>query len=116
MTQYDGYFSTCNTTKWEEQRRLALSIQPAARPRFRSRHMGTGHLSSWEDEWFYHFRDGGYADIEYVELEFNQAIDPLFAYRLKAIGLVGVQHGHSLRIFGYLPHGTRALPLKVLID
>ena len=113
MTQYDGYFSTCNMTKWEELRRLVLSIQPAARPRFRSRHMETGHLSYWDDEWFYHFRDGGYADIEYVELEFTQAIVPLFASRLEAIGLVGVQHGYNLQIFGYLPHGTRALPLKI---
>ncbi len=114
MTQDTDYFSTCNATKWEELRRLALSMEPAKRPRFRSRHMDTGHLSRWDNEWFYHFRDGGYADIEYVELEFALTIDPFVADQLEAIGLVGVHEGQTVRIYGYLPHGTRASPLQII--
>jgi len=42
-------------------------VAPGA-PKWRTKDLETGHVSTWDGEWFYHFRDGGYATIEWVEI------------------------------------------------
>ncbi len=57
-----------NNTKWEELR-LGFSNLGTFRPAWRTKDIETGYVSPWDGEWFYHFRQGGYATIEYVEIK-----------------------------------------------
>lgn len=58
-----------NDTQWEELRMAMLAL--ADSPRWRNRIVDTGYESAWDGEWFYHFRDGGYSDLEWVEIKVN---------------------------------------------
>ncbi len=57
-----------NNTKWEELR-LGLYNLGSLSPKWRAKDLETGYLSEWDGEWFYHFRNGGYSTIEYVEVK-----------------------------------------------
>jgi hypothetical protein len=56
-----------NDTKWDELRKAMHGLH-ALKPRWRTRDVDTGYLSEWDRDWFYHFRSGGYASIQWVEI------------------------------------------------
>lgn len=56
-----------NDTKWDELR-LAMDRLKQLSPRWRTLDVENGHLSDWDGEWFYHFRNGGYKSIQWVEI------------------------------------------------
>ncbi|PKL74541.1 MAG: hypothetical protein CVV27_19990 [Candidatus Melainabacteria bacterium HGW-Melainabacteria-1] len=95
-----------NDTKWEEIR-LAMYGLGELIPKWRTRDRETGFESPWDGEWFYHFRSGGYATIEWLEIEVSyDAQRTLVLEALHAIQVPGEDMGHVLRIYGYVPSGT----------
>ncbi|MDQ0251109.1 hypothetical protein J2W22_003173 [Sphingomonas kyeonggiensis] len=95
--------SAANNTKWDELRLAMYGM--ASPPQFRCR-MLSGHYGSPDGEWFYHFRDGGYADIEFVDILPHADTDrPEILSHLKAIGLAGHPTEQGFRVYGYLRPG-----------
>lgn len=64
--------------------------------------MTNDHISEWDGEWYYHFIEGGFKDIEWFELEFKTVNCAEFFGRLIQIGLIGEVRDKSLRIYGYV--------------
>ncbi len=89
-----------NGTKWDELR-LAMSALGELHPQWRTKDR-SGYLSPWDGEWFYHFRQGGYKTIEWVEI---QVISPVqeasVLARLRAIHVPGERTEHGFRVFGH---------------
>nr|GEU28042.1 hypothetical protein [Tanacetum cinerariifolium] len=56
-----------NDTKWDELRLAMYELGPLS-PKWRTLDVENGHLSEWDGEWFYHFRNGGYKFIKWVEI------------------------------------------------
>ena len=56
-----------NDTKWDELRLAMYALGPLS-PRWRTLDVENGYLSDWDGEWFYHFRNGGYKFIKWVEI------------------------------------------------
>ncbi len=94
-----------NDTKWRELRAAMLSLEKTA-PRWRSRDVETGHVSSWDGDWFYHFAEGGYRNIEWVELRVRDSaeLDSLHA-ALSRIHLPGERIDRGFRIYGCVQEG-----------
>ena len=61
-----------NNTKWDELRLAMYELGPLS-PRWRTRDVENGHVSDWDGEWFYHFRNGGYKFIQWVEIAVESA-------------------------------------------
>ena len=69
--------------------------------------MGTGYESAWNGDWYYHFRNGGYRDIEWAELRITSPQQRrAVRKRLVAIHLPGEETELGFRVFGYVPAGT----------
>ena len=97
-------FSVMNDTKWKELQRTMLALDPA--PGFRVLSTN-GHLSAMDHEWFYHFSDGGFEDIQHVDVfpaSTEQAREALAV--LKEINVPGETTKDGFRIFGYIPDGA----------
>jgi Family of unknown function (DUF6678) len=94
-----------NDTKWEELR-LAMYNLGALSPRWRTKDL-SGHISQWDAEWFYHFRNGGYVSIEWVEIQVSSVEqDAAVVASLKAIHLPGQRIERGFRIYGYTSDGV----------
>jgi len=91
-----------NITKWDEIR-LAMYALGDQRPRWRTRDIENGYVCPWDGEWFYHFRQGGYDTIAWVEIEVtsNKQRD-LVLERLREIHVPGEVSEHGFIVFGYL--------------
>ncbi|MTV36704.1 DUF6678 family protein [Duganella radicis] len=61
-----------NDTKWDELRLAMYGLGPLS-PRWRTLDVQNGHLSDWDGDWFYHFRNGGYKFIQWVEIATESA-------------------------------------------
>jgi hypothetical protein len=96
-----------NNTKWDELR-LAMYNLDAPGIRWRTKDV-SGYISSWDGEWFYHFRirDGGYASIEWVEIRVVSADqDAAVLALLRQIHLPGHRIDQGFRIYGYASDGV----------
>jgi len=73
---------------------------------WRTRILDTGHLSSWDGDWYYHFREGGYEDIEWVEIKVtsSEQSEAVLA-ALKSLHLPGETTAAGFKIYGHLPAG-----------
>jgi hypothetical protein len=58
--------SVMSDTKWDELRLAMYELK--ATPAWRTKCWENGYISEWDKEWFYHFREGGYELIEWVEI------------------------------------------------
>lgn len=76
------------------------------RPRWRIKETN-GHICPWDGEWFYHFRDGGYATIEWVEIQ-TSSVDQNAAILelLQEIHLPGHPIDQGFRVDGYVSEGV----------
>lgn len=93
-----------NDTKWEELR-TAMCVLPDA-PRWRNRIVDTGYESPWNGEWFHHFLEGGYADVEWVEIKVSSPMqEAVVLAALREIHLPGHRTDHGFKIYGYLKPG-----------
>jgi hypothetical protein len=96
MTDIHGVM---NNTKWDELRLAMYATKPA--PTYRCM-MISGHYSRADSEWFYHFREGGYEDIQYVDIfAESQPHREQISSALKKIHLPGHETGDGFRVYGY---------------
>jgi hypothetical protein len=97
-----GMIPVMNDTKWDELR-LAMYSLGDLHPKWRTRDIETGYVPEWDGEWFYHFRDGGYDCIEWVEIRVTSAEqDRAVLAALKAIHVPGERTEDGFRVFGYV--------------
>lgn len=96
--------SVMNNTKWEELRLAMLEFEDS--PRWRTRDVQTGYESHWDREWYYHFRDGGYSSIEWVEIAADSP-EQLLAIQaaLARVHVPGERTEAGFRVYGYIPAG-----------
>jgi hypothetical protein len=94
-----------NDTKWNELR-LAMHELNSGSPRWRTRDIESGYESSWDREWFYHFREGGYRTIEWVEIAADNS-EQLSEVQtaLARIHVPGGRTETGFRVYGYIPAG-----------
>lgn len=76
-------------------------------PKWRTLNVNNGHLSEWDGEWFYHFRNGGYKFIKWVEIavespEERQAV----LTELAKIHVLGETTDAGFRVLGYAELGV----------
>ena len=94
-----------NDTKWEEIR-LAMYSLGELHPKWRIRNRETGFVSPWDGEWFYHFREGGYATIEWLEIAtVSEAQRAAVLGELRAIHVPGEAIRSAFRVYGYVLPG-----------
>ena len=91
-----------------------LQLDQTERPEFRSKCLKNGHLSGWDREWFHHFSDGGYKDIEWFELRGGSLLKPQVLAGVVDIQFVGNLRGDTLRLYGYLKNGVVAEKLTTM--
>lgn len=93
-----------NDTKWKEIQRAMYGLSES--PLWRTRCVTNGFVSDWDGEWFYHFSEGGFKDIEWVEIQSNneeQSVSILAL--LKAIHVPGVKTENGFKVYGYIKKG-----------
>ena len=93
-----------NNTKWEELRLAMLDLEN--RPRWRTRDVQSGYESPWDREWYYHFRQGGYSTIEWVEIA-AESPEQLLELQgaLARVHVPGERTEVGFRVFGFIPAG-----------
>jgi len=102
----DSLAPVLNDTKWDELR-LAMYGLGHQRPRFRVKEIGAAEPGPWDGEWFYHFRDGGYRSMEWVEVQLlDQAHRDNIANILASIHLPGIHTDAGFIIYGHVASGT----------
>lgn len=94
-----------NNTKWEELR-LAMHGLGDLRPQWRLRSLGSGSLSPWDGDWYYHFRLGDYNTIEWLEIKITSSDqDAAVLTALKFIHVPGHRTDQGFRVYGYASGG-----------
>jgi len=94
-----------NNTKWDELR-LAMYALGEQSPRWRTRDVENGYVCPWDGEWFYHFRDGGYETVDWVEIEAASIQQrDIVLRRLHEIHVPGEASTQGFIVFGYAPDG-----------
>lgn len=94
------YNSLMNNTKWEEIR-LAMYEYPAT-TKWRLKNIDNGYLINWDSEWFYHFRSGGYNNIEWLEIKVDdEEMKIAVTNILRKIHVAGEILKNSIKIYGY---------------
>lgn len=89
-----------NNTKWEEIR-LAMYNYPSV-VMWRTKDVETGYISNWDGEWFYHFIQGGYNTIEWLEIKVNNSkFKNEILDILRKIHVPGQITDNSIFVFGY---------------
>ena len=93
-----------NNTKWDELR-LAMYGLGCLSPSWRTEDL-SGYVSSLDGDWFYHFREGGYASIEWVEImvttpEQGAAVEAA----LRRVHVPGYRFENGFRVYGYAAEG-----------
>lgn len=94
-----------NDTKWDEIRRAMYELGDL-RPSWRAKDL-SGYLSPWDGEWFYHFPDGGYDSIEWVEIRVDTAKqDAAIEAAFRRVHVPGHRIERGFRVYGYVTEGT----------
>jgi len=94
-----------NNTKWRELQSAMYGLNSDS-PKWRTRCITNGYISDWDGEWFYHFSEGGFTDIEWVELKIDSEEQrKLVLPILQAIHLPGEITEAGYKIYGYIKEG-----------
>ncbi len=101
------YVGVMNNTKWDELRLAFYAMRPP--PRWRTRDVETGHISDWDREWYYHFRNEGYESIHWLEVAADtpEARDAI-ADILRKVHVPAESTADGLRVIGYILPGEAA--------
>lgn len=93
------FYSCMNNTKWNEIRMAMINmISP---PLWKTTSLN-GYESAVDSEWFYHFSEGGYSDIQYLDILTNSVEQhAVVGAILRAIHLPGIETSTGYRILGY---------------
>lgn len=101
---FNGYNSLMNDTKWKEIR-TAMYNYPLT-VQWRVKNIESGYLSNWDSEWFYHFAEGGYDTIEWLEIKVdNEQMKNDIINILRKIHVPGEILKGSIKIYGYIKDG-----------
>jgi hypothetical protein len=93
-----------NDTKWDELRRAMYGLGELS-PAWRTQDV-SGYLSPWDGEWYYHFREGGYASIEWVEIRVTSpAQHAAVLASLREVHVPGEVVDQVFRVYGYAAVG-----------
>lgn len=93
-------------TKWDELRLAMYALGPLS-PKWRTLDVENGHLSAWDGEWFYHFRDGGYRFIKWVEIAVDSPEQRLAVLaELTKVHVPGEHTKSGFRVLGFAELGT----------
>lgn len=94
-----------NDTKWDELR-IAMYELGSLSPQWRTLDVENAHLSSWDGEWFHHFRAGGYRTIQWLEVATSSEVQRQAALlNLSKIHVPGEAMDSGFRVFGYIEDG-----------
>lgn len=94
-----------SNTKWEKLRRAMPDLDELS-PQWRTKTTDSGYICPWDGEWFYHFKIGGYQDIECVEIKITSSEqDAAVLEALKTIHIPDHRIEHGFRIYGYARDG-----------
>lgn len=92
-------YSCMNNTKWNQIRVAMVSMQSS--PLWKITFLN-GNESAVDGEWFYHFSEGGYLDIQYLDILTNSVEQhATVGTILRAIHLPGMETSTGYRILGY---------------
>lgn len=94
-----------NNTKWKEIHKAMYELQES--PKWRTKCVTNGYISCWDGEWFYHFSEGGFEDIEWVEIktEDKEQSDRVLSI-LKSIHVPSIKTEHGFKVYGYIIEGA----------
>ena len=93
-------------TKWDELR-LAMCALGDLSPQFRVKDIEATQPGPWDGEWYYHFREGGYRSMEWVELQLkDEAQRANVASILASINWPGVHTNGGFIVYGHVMPGT----------
>lgn len=94
-----------NDTKWDEIR-LGMCELGELSPKWRTKDAENGYICPWDREWFYHFRNGCYQSIEWLEISCDSPAQvAAVGAVLQRIGVPGEQVGNVFHVLGYAPIG-----------
>jgi hypothetical protein len=98
--------SAMNKTKWNELRlEMYNFVEP---PAFNVMNTNGGR-TGLDTEWYYHFRDGGYETILYVDISVkDDAQRQHVRSALRRVHVPGEETSTGFRVFGYLQGGQVA--------
>jgi len=92
-----------NNTKWRELRAAMLAIEAVTTFRTMSTN---GYYAAPDAEWFYHFQEGGYDDIRYVDIfATDESHRQKVGSALKKINLPAEETKDGFRVYGYILPG-----------
>lgn len=95
-----------NNTKWRKLQMAMYNLE-SNRPKWRTRCTTNGYISNWDGEWYYHFSEGGFVDIEWVELKIENETQRKSVFELlQSIHLPGEETDKGFKIYGYINVGT----------
>ena len=76
-------------------------------PRLRVKDIEATQPGPWDGEWYYHFREGGYGSMEWVELQLkDESQRDDVASTLASINLPGVHTIGGFIVYGHVMPGT----------
>lgn len=91
-----------NDTKWEELRLAMYGLGPL-HPQFQVKDLESHEPSTWDGEWFYHFRLLPYSTIEWCDLRICSEEQRLAVLEcLRAIRLPGESTANGFHIHGWI--------------
>jgi len=92
-------YSCMNNTKWNEIWLAMIAMESP--PLWKITYLN-GHQSVVDGEWFYHFREGGYLDIQYLDVLTNSVEQHATVGNIfRLIHIPGIETATGYRIFGY---------------
>lgn len=95
-----------NNTKWRELQSSMYGLKSES-PKWRTRCLTNGYVSDWDGGWFYHFSEGGFIDIEWVELKIDSEEQrKLVLSILQYIHLPGETTEAGYKVYGYIKEGS----------
>ncbi len=71
------------------------------KPMWRTKDLKSGFVSNWDREWFYHFREGGYETIEWVEMQITSPEQEAAVFAvLREIHVPGEKTTDGFKVYG----------------
>ena len=97
--------SVMNKTKWYELQMAMYELKELC-PEWRTSSLANGYLSEWDGDWYYHFSEGGYKDIEWVEIKIENVLQKeVVLSELQKIHVPGHETEQGFKVYGYIQEG-----------
>lgn len=92
--------SCMNNTKWNE---IRLAMHTMQSPPLWKVTSLNGYESAVDGEWFYHFSEGGYLNIQHLDILTNSVEQHIeVGANLREIHIPGIETSTGYRVFGYV--------------